>query len=66
MAQQTVNTIKLQDNSKERVAYDIMLRIAEDEFNITDIEERQKNPRQYWLKLYSECLNVYSKDSPPK
>jgi len=50
--------VVLENDSKSRVAYDLMKRIANSE---TDTKPKD---RQYWLALYSECWNVAAGGSP--
>ena len=42
--------VQVADSSKERVAYDLMEKIGA----LEGAEERKT--REYWLKLYSQCL----------
>lgn len=54
--------LELKDNSQARVAYDLMVLIANKEIGHVmsqnkDFADQQKS-RDYWLKLYSECHNV--------
>lgn len=54
--------IEIKDSSRERVAYDLALRIANAEAGPAqtqnqDVRSAQKN-RKYWLSLYSESLNA--------
>ena len=52
-------TIKIE--CPERVAYDLALKI----FNVADGEpSSQDKNREYWLKLYSQCLSVVQGQSP--
>ncbi|MCH7389530.1 hypothetical protein [Acinetobacter dispersus] len=51
--------VEIKDSSEARVAYDLMLLIANKEVGFTmaqnkDVSEEQKT-RDYWLKLYSQC-----------
>lgn len=51
--------VEIKDNSEARVAYDLMLLIANKEVGFTmspnkNVSEEQKL-RDYWLKLYSQC-----------
>ncbi|MBI4449307.1 hypothetical protein HY641_04765 [Candidatus Woesearchaeota archaeon] len=49
MADQTIDgKIKVQDNSPERVAYDLMEEISQ-------IEGKMKQDRDYYLNLFHEC-----------
>lgn len=61
--------IEIKDNSLERVAFDLMSRIAHNESgHATDpnkeVRSAQKN-RKYWLNLYSECLHVVNGNLHP-
>ncbi len=47
--------IEVQDNSAERVAYDLMSRIAYAE---DGNQKQESNPRDYYLELYYQCLNT--------
>ncbi|HCQ9885965.1 TPA: hypothetical protein OMQ51_002077 [Acinetobacter baumannii] len=52
--------MKIIDNSKERVALELMIRIAESE-KVNQISvNRNTNPREYFLKLYNQCHKVVS------
>lgn len=42
-----------------RVAYDLMLKVAESE------KEKTKD-REYWFTLYQECLEAVENDKPQK
>jgi len=54
--------IQLKDDSKYRVAYDLMLRIEDEEGpNLTS-----SNARGYYLQLYRECLFSMNRLSEPK
>ena len=59
MAEDTkiTNPVEIKDNSKERVAFDLMNVIASDEYDGSRTE--QKN-RKYWLSLYCQCLKATS------
>ena len=46
------------DNSNEKVAYDLMQIIAQQES--IKVGDRAKNPRTYYLELYSQCLRIVS------
>lgn len=52
--------VKNTDNSKERVAFDLMARIAEAERVLGINEAKKSNPREYYLKLYNQCHQVVS------
>lgn len=50
-----------QNDGKERVALDLMQAIAADELDFPSVKaERAEDPRQYWLRLYQQCLSVVS------
>lgn len=42
--------VSVQSDSKERVAYDLMLRISN--------QEKTEKSRRYYLELYSQCRQV--------
>ena len=44
-------------DSKERVAYDLMLQIS-------DKEKDEKKDRAYWLTLYNQCYNAAIGNKP--
>ena len=46
------NPIEIKDNSKERVAIDLMKFIGDEEI------ERPNRDRRYWLVLYRQCLKA--------
>lgn len=48
--------VEIKENSKERVALDLMERIA----RIDDRFETEQNDRKYWLTLYYQCLKATS------
>ena len=50
------NPIEIKDNSKERVAYDLMVYISYDEKKQGD----KNKDRKYWLTLYAQCLKATS------
>ncbi|WP_291370608.1 MULTISPECIES: hypothetical protein [unclassified Acinetobacter] len=52
--------IEIKDNSVERVAFDLMSRIAEAEKIKGKDEGKKDNPREYYLKLYNQCHKVVS------
>jgi len=59
---QITNPIEIKDNSKERVAFDLMDKIASFERGsgpslIRDVMEKQRS-REYWLKLYNQSYKV--------
>jgi len=54
--------IQIEDNSKERVAFDLMEKIASREYGSSmspnkPVADEQKS-RDYWFKLYSQCLKA--------
>jgi len=56
------NPIQIKDNSKERVAFDLMEKIANYERGSTanaikEVVEAQQS-REYWLKLYNQSSKV--------
>lgn len=53
--------ITVKSDDKHRVAFDLMREIASFE---TGISNREKNPREYYLELYNECLKVVSGYKP--
>lgn len=48
--------VEIKDNSKERVAYDLMKMIWHDDSRA----EQNQTDRKYWLTLYSQCLKATS------
>lgn len=46
--------VNLEENSKYRVAYDLMMRVAAAEQSAEDAGE----PRKYYLNLYHQCYEV--------
>ena len=51
--------IEVKDNSAERVAFDLMTVIANNENSRTDTCAAKKaSKRLYYLNLYAECLTV--------
>lgn len=58
------NAIKIQDNSVERIAFDLMERIANSESHYNESNCRKPNSREYYLKLYNQCHKVvYSRNT---
>ena len=56
------NPIEIKDNSKERVAFDLMEKIATKEYGSSvapnkEIASQQKS-REYWFKLYNQSYQV--------
>jgi len=54
--------IEIKDNSVERVAFDLMEKIAYLE-NATSEGYIQPSSREYFLKLYNQCHKVVSRTS---
>lgn len=54
--------IQLNDNTKERVALDLMQYIAEAEASVAE-GYQEPNARDYYLKLYAKCLVTVRKGS---
>ena len=52
--------IEIKDKSVERVAFDLMEKISNAEKIHKKDSEKQTNPREYYLKLYNQCLKVTS------
>lgn len=52
--------IEIKDKSVERVAYDLMEKIAYSESKRENGEFLKPNSREYYLKLYNQCLKVTS------
>lgn len=50
--------IEIKDNSLERVAFDLMDRIATSEGYNNEDAYRKPNSREYYLKLYNQCHRV--------
>lgn len=51
--------IEIKDNSKQRVAFDLMLKIGHVESpGLSQKTTTIKQDRHYWLNLYSECLTT--------
>lgn len=47
--------IEIKDNSIERVAYDLMVLISNEETFYGKSKSKDENPREYYLKLYNQC-----------
>lgn len=47
-------------DSKERVAYDLMIRISQSESDPTNTGQALKRDRTYWLTLYEQAYQVVS------
>lgn len=59
--------VDIKDNSSERVAYDLMKEIANNEGGYGASDDRlNSNPRHYYLNLYSQCLKVVRGHSVPQ
>lgn len=52
------NPIKIKDNSVERVAFDLMEKIANSDSYYNEESFRKPNSREYYLKLYNQCHKV--------
>jgi hypothetical protein len=52
----TGNPFEIKDNSKERVAYDLLEKIA----SYDSREKSEGMKREYWLTLYHQCLKATS------
>lgn len=52
------NPIEIKDNSVERVALDLMSKIAKAEGYINGTYTPEQKNRDYWLKLYNQCHRV--------
>lgn len=46
--------VNVQSDSRQRVAYDLMERIAGWDAG----KDQEKRSRDYWLRLYSQCYSV--------
>ncbi len=60
--------IEVKDNSAERVAYDLMLVIANNEnpsYN-ENCRAKKDSARLYYLNLYVECINAIKHYEVPK
>lgn len=59
--------IEIQDNSAERVAYDLMILISNNENPAYDDQcaAKKASKRLYYLNLYKECLNVIKHSEVP-
>lgn len=58
--------VEIKDNSKERVAFDLMQQIADAEtrgFTSFDQIYTDQKSRVYWLRLYSQCLKIVNATS---
>ncbi len=52
--------IEIKDNSVERVALELMEKIAYSESRTENAGFKNPNPREYYLKLYNQCHKVVS------
>lgn len=52
------------DNTECRVAFDLMMIIAESEYPRNNFSEKPNDPRDYYFTLYHQCLNVAQGKSP--
>ena len=50
----TTESAKLVIDSKERVAFDLMLKIA----TYQQVPDQQIKDKKYWLSLYNQCLKA--------
>jgi len=67
MSDQTriTNPVEIKDNSCERVAFELMELIANEEYDRGTI--RDTAPREYFLKLYAQCVGtVYRRTCKPE
>lgn len=58
--------VEVKDNSAERVAFDLMEKISNSENYSETHAEMKENKRHYFLKLYSQCLDVVNDRGAPK
>jgi hypothetical protein len=49
--------VKIESDSKARVAYDLMEKIA-----IKTADDNQKKSKEYWLTLYRQCYKAANGD----
>lgn len=52
--------IEIKDNSKERVAFDLMVKIAQAENKTAAAFSEPQRNRLYWLRLYNQCHRLVS------
>ena len=52
--------VEIKEKSVERVAFDLMEKISMAEKTYSQDSEKKTNPREYYLKLYNQCLKVTS------
>ena len=57
------NPIQIKDKSVERVAFDLMERIARAETPNTGMLTAEQKKRDYWLKLYNQCHRTVNSSS---
>lgn len=55
--------IEIKDNSEARVAYDLMVLIADKEFSTVAERSKQQQNRLYWLRLYDQCRRMVTSDN---
>lgn len=55
--------IEIKDNSVERVAFDLMEKIANSEGYGNENGYKKPNSREYFLKLYNQCHKTVSRTS---
>lgn len=55
--------IEIKDNSEARVAYDLMMLIADKEFATVAERSKQQHDRIYWLRLYDQCRRMVTSDN---
>jgi hypothetical protein len=51
--------VEIRSDSKERVAYDLMSRIAV----LEDTSDQQRASKSYWFGLYRQCFKAVSGDT---
>jgi hypothetical protein len=49
---------KLEVDSRERVAYELMVRIADEEYEKNKEKWMKPDPRTYYLKLFNQCMRA--------
>jgi hypothetical protein len=49
---------KLEIDSRERVAYELMVRIADEEYEHNKEKWLKPDPRTYYLKLFNQCIRA--------
>ncbi|AMW78620.1 hypothetical protein AMD27_06795 [Acinetobacter sp. TGL-Y2] len=50
--------IEIKDNSVERIAYELMLKISENEHISDKAKHHKPSVREYYLNLYNQCYKV--------